>query len=251
MPKSPDSEGVPRLMTVTEIAEEHGVSRQTVHSYRRRGAFPKPVEGEGSTRPRFRADEVAAFFAANPPRPGKRTDLATQDEGVSVESTRPAVPPNEALEAAREFVQWLRAQLNEDERIARAADDSLGQVNLDWVYQPDDDLGGKVVSARGTDLILNVGAGLAAHVTEHDPRRVLREVAAKRQIVDLYAAAVEERVVLRDRMRQVIDADPDEFGRLHQQETELIRVAQQLTPVVRLLGLPYGDRPGYREDWRP
>ncbi|MGW3191618.1 helix-turn-helix transcriptional regulator [Streptomyces ardesiacus] len=62
-------------MTTTEIAAEHGVTRQTVHSHRKRGVFPKPVEGEGSTRPRFRADEVAAFFAANPPTPGKRTDL--------------------------------------------------------------------------------------------------------------------------------------------------------------------------------
>jgi predicted DNA-binding transcriptional regulator AlpA len=74
-------------MTVSEIALEHGVSRQTVHSYRTRGSFPKPVEGEGSTRPRFRADEVAAWFAANPPRPGKRTDLATRDEGAAMWST--------------------------------------------------------------------------------------------------------------------------------------------------------------------
>ena len=95
MPKSPDSEGGPRLMTVSEIALEHGVSRQTVHSYRTRGSFPKPVEGEGSTRPRFRADQVAAWFAANPPRPGKRTDLATDDEGAPVtspEQPQPDVP---------------------------------------------------------------------------------------------------------------------------------------------------------------
>lgn len=68
-------------MTTTEIAEEHGVSRQTVHAHRKRGIFPKPVEGQGSTRPRFRADEVAAFFAANPPTPGKRTDLPVKQQG--------------------------------------------------------------------------------------------------------------------------------------------------------------------------
>lgn len=68
-------------MTVTEIAAEHGVTRQTVHTHRKRGVFPKPVEGEGSTRPRFRADEVAAFFAANPPTPGKRTDLPAKQQG--------------------------------------------------------------------------------------------------------------------------------------------------------------------------
>ncbi|MET9138877.1 helix-turn-helix transcriptional regulator [Streptomyces parvulus] len=69
------------MLTTTEIAAEHGVTRQTVHSHRKRGVFPKPVKGEGSTRPRFRADEVAAFFAANPPTPGKRTDLPAKQQG--------------------------------------------------------------------------------------------------------------------------------------------------------------------------
>lgn len=68
-------------MTTMEIAAEHGVSRQTVHAHRKKGVFPQPVEGAGSTRPRFRADEVAAFFAANPPAPGKRTDLPAKQQG--------------------------------------------------------------------------------------------------------------------------------------------------------------------------
>lgn len=88
MPKSPETEGSPRLMTVKEIAEEHEVSRVSIHTYRRRGTFPQPVEGEGSTRLRFRADEVAAFFAANPKQPGKRTDLApAPDQGEPVTTT--------------------------------------------------------------------------------------------------------------------------------------------------------------------
>lgn len=118
MPKSPDSEGVPRLMTVSEIAEEHGVSRQSVHSYRTRGTFPKPVEGEGSTRPRFREDEVAAWFAANPPRPGKRTDLATRDEGESMWSTdEQAAAPG--VRISREDQDRLQETIKED--VVRAA----------------------------------------------------------------------------------------------------------------------------------
>jgi len=101
VPKSPDSEGGPRLMTVSEIALEHGVSRQSVHSYRTRGSFPKPVEGEGSTRPRFRADEVAVWFAANPPRPGKRTDLATPDEGAPMPITKQAEVDSLEVEDSR------------------------------------------------------------------------------------------------------------------------------------------------------
>lgn len=68
------------MMTVKEIAEEHDVSRVSIHTYRRRGVFPQPVEGEGTTRLRFRADEVAAFFVANPKQPGKRTDRTPQSQ---------------------------------------------------------------------------------------------------------------------------------------------------------------------------
>lgn len=74
-------------MTTTEIAAEHGVSRQSIHAYRRTGAFPQPVEGEGSTRPRFRADEVAAFFAANPKQPGKKRSSPPKQQGESVTTT--------------------------------------------------------------------------------------------------------------------------------------------------------------------
>jgi len=89
VPKNPESEGSPRLMTVKEIAEEHDVSRVSIHTYRRRGVFPQPVEGEGTTRLRFRSDEVAAFFAANPKQPGKRTDRTPkpQQQGDSVTTT--------------------------------------------------------------------------------------------------------------------------------------------------------------------
>ncbi|MFJ3021461.1 helix-turn-helix transcriptional regulator [Streptomyces tendae] len=103
-------------MTTTEIAAEHGVTRQTVHAHRKRGVFPKPVEGEGSTRPRFRADEVAAFFAANPPSPGKRTDLTPREGDVDMWSpAEPAVGP--AL--SPETQQKLQALIEQD--AARAA----------------------------------------------------------------------------------------------------------------------------------
>lgn len=90
MPINPECEGSPRLITVTEIAEEYGVSRATVHNYRRGGTFPRPapVEGTEKTKLRFRADEVAAWFKANPKRQGKRTDLATKkSQGVPVTTT--------------------------------------------------------------------------------------------------------------------------------------------------------------------
>lgn len=84
MPKNPEREGSPRLMSISEIAAEYGVSRTSVHNYRRGGTFPRPapVDGMEKTKLRFRADEVAAWFQANPKQQGKRTDLApSQQQG--------------------------------------------------------------------------------------------------------------------------------------------------------------------------
>lgn len=99
-------------MTTMEIAAEHGVSRQSIHTYRRTGAFPQPVEGEGSTRPRFRADEVAAFFAANPKQPGKkRTDPATAEQQGDPVTTTDA--PREWRLTRETLDLFVRALVNE------------------------------------------------------------------------------------------------------------------------------------------
>jgi predicted DNA-binding transcriptional regulator AlpA len=82
VPNSPEREGSPRLITIKQIAEEHGVSRSSVHTYRRSATFPQPVLVEGSTKIQYRADEVAAWFESNPPQQGKRTDLGRPDEGA-------------------------------------------------------------------------------------------------------------------------------------------------------------------------
>lgn len=64
-------------MTITEICAEHGVSRQTLHSLRAdpNSGFPAGVIERGTTRPKYPRGLVAAYFEANPLRPGRRTDL--------------------------------------------------------------------------------------------------------------------------------------------------------------------------------
>lgn len=118
-----------------------------------------------------------------------------------------------------DLVQWLRAQLDEDERTARAADEGPWQgKHLGRHDQAAVDTG-----ARG-GLIQLDGPRAAAngtHIVVHDPARVLREIDAKRRIVDRYAW-------LRDH--------GDTGGTAW---------------VLPLLALPYADRPGYREAWRP
>lgn len=131
MPKNPETEGSPRLMTVKEIAEEHDVSRVSIHTYRRRGVFPQPVEGEGTTRLRFRSDEVAAFFAANPKQPGKRTDRTPkpQQQGDPVTARQNLYAfamrgkeqsPNNSEEASARINDFRAASLGEAVEALRA-----------------------------------------------------------------------------------------------------------------------------------
>jgi predicted DNA-binding transcriptional regulator AlpA len=99
-------------MTISEIAAHYGVSRSTVHTYRRGGTFPQPapVEGTEKTKLRFRADEVAAWFAANPKQQGKRTDLATkrqqQGEPTVIEGQMGTQPLNGADARAILGIVW-------------------------------------------------------------------------------------------------------------------------------------------------
>lgn len=90
MPKNPEREGSPRLISIKQIAEEHGVSRSSVHTYRRSATFPQPAPVEGSTRIQYRADEVAAWFEANPPQQGKkRTPSPQPQQGEAMATPAP------------------------------------------------------------------------------------------------------------------------------------------------------------------
>lgn len=87
MPENPESEGS-RLITLKQIEQEHGVSRSALHTYRLSSTFPQPVPVEGSTKTLFQADEVAAWFQANPKQQGKKRDrFLSQPQGDPVTTT--------------------------------------------------------------------------------------------------------------------------------------------------------------------
>ncbi|MGW1595264.1 DUF6221 family protein [Streptomyces sp. NPDC002343] len=107
-----------------------------------------------------------------------------------------------------QLVRWLDEQFNVDERIARAAC---------WDEQSD------VWTARPPQ-------------EPWDPARVLREIDAKRRIVELHGPADTEYAdgpvcTTCDDLRGVEPAYP--------------------CRTLRLLLLPYADRPGYSDEWRP
>lgn len=162
-----------------------------------------------------------------------------------------------------DLVQWIKAQLDEDERIARAAtagpwrahDTHLGQYGH----------AATILSGDGNDIDLrawlpsmsnepwdekrNVWAD-AAHIAAHDPARVLREVETVRRIVGLHVITV-EKADLPPFDSYTGERNPDEYnvtcaicGWVSDEPTSAC-----LT--LRLLALPYADRDSYRPEWAP
>lgn len=78
VPQEPKEKEVRELLSISEIADRFDVSRQTVHNLRRKGVFPAPEPVENSTRVRWDAAVVRAFFEANPKQPGKKIELRIQ-----------------------------------------------------------------------------------------------------------------------------------------------------------------------------
>jgi hypothetical protein len=117
-----------------------------------------------------------------------------------------------------DLVTWLRAQLDDDERVTR-------QV----IAEP----GGFYIEAETEDVnVMTVGA----YVYRWTPKRILAEVDAKRRTVERHA--------------------PEDDG-LHSVYCKWCSTPQcgayEPWPCPDLLGTaaPFADRPGYREEWRP
>jgi hypothetical protein len=129
------------------------------------------------------------------------------------------------------LVEWLRAQLDEDEQAARRAGDSFRQVGETGVIVATE-------GDRAEECASANWAGIAEHIVRHDPARVLREIDAKRRIL-AECAYWHGKLA-----KEAVDPSPMPFPALGE-------VLDAVTPILRALALPYADRPGYREEWRP
>ncbi|MEU9670372.1 DUF6221 family protein [Streptomyces bobili] len=122
-----------------------------------------------------------------------------------------------------DLVQWLRAQLDEDERIARAAEG-------DPVFDGTGIVVERNLAPGFPDRVAGLISPVATHIARHDPARVLREIDAKRQALDHY----------------------EECARAGKGGVAAYRMAAGAVAMqIAIMALPYADRPGYREEWRP
>lgn len=126
---------------------------------------------------------------------------------------------------SEDLVQFLRARLDEDERMARLALDQTGD-NWRAYYK-------QIVATNprfGEDPADATTSEVADHIARHDPTRVHAEVEAKRRIVALHCDAR--------------GGDPSCSSLDYPEKAEDCET-------LRLLALPYADHPDYRPEWRP
>lgn len=127
-----------------------------------------------------------------------------------------------------DLVKWLGEQLDEDERVATAA----SVRSSEWIVNGAWSLEGEQHTVVGDEDAFCHSYN-AAHIAAHDPARVLREIDAKRQLLDWY----EQRATIDSR-----GEDPDDYENV---------TGSTLETVMQTLAAVYADRPGYREEWRP
>jgi hypothetical protein len=145
------------------------------------------------------------------------------------------------------LVEFLRARLDEDEAVARAA--SQGPANWHTGLGNDDWTRDRMLFDRdGNPMWDNEGSqglsmpeGVAPHVARHDPARVLADVAAKRAIVDEHA---------------LLDPppEPDDDWPLVCRRCEDRRRHDAMRwpcPTLRRLAAVYADHPDYDQGWAP
>jgi hypothetical protein len=143
-----------------------------------------------------------------------------------------------------DLITFLRQQLDEDERVARAADPGP------WAVIPCESETAAIGHTSGPHPMPCVvhrdeyGDGIkvadAEHIARWDPARVLAEVEVKRCILD---------EILRYEAK--IDS---EWGCCHSAEAiaagQCPETKPSDIPAIRLLAQPYAGRDGWREEWR-
>lgn len=146
-----------------------------------------------------------------------------------------------------DLVTWLRAQLDEDERVARGAIDPKHRG--DWAWRKD-----SRSTVRERDGVPigpeSRGVEIGPHIARWNPARVLREVESKRQILDQHP--------------RELGVAYEACGRCHSEgNIEVLWDGEEETvehtntempwpcPTVRHLAAVYADRPEYQEEWKP
>lgn len=157
---------------------------------------------------------------------------------------------------------WLTAQLDEDERIALKSVEQA-MVNLagadadsvaDWhvVERP---ATGTFVATRDqwdrvTEIVPTYGGAHSEHIAEHDPARVLREIAVGRELLAEYERLLRAHAAHKAeaaRMAEVGDDDPTRIAALRREADYLPAMLHVMERWAKQKAAVYAQREGYAE----
>jgi hypothetical protein len=158
-----------------------------------------------------------------------------------------------------DIAEFLTAQLDEDEAIARAAtpapwrsavsSDGRSRVLGGPHVRPGQTSDNRIVCRDGVypadwpTEIVNSKVD-AVHIARHDPARVLREVAVKRRVLARHRLATDEDLGWSSYVGACFGCGT--YGEFADARTPDVNDC----PELRDLAAPYGDRPGYKPAWR-
>jgi hypothetical protein len=170
-----------------------------------------------------------------------------------------------------ELVNFLRACFAEDRAVALAAtpgpwrwdgDREMDEADLWGPPEGSDRYAHPVITATGmhTEGYIVVTESNAAHIARWDPAHVISECDAKLLIVDAESRGrrLKDSVTAATSLAEWVDvtwvdeSNQTQEERIRQAEfTERFTEPSPPSKTLKLLALPYADRPGYREEWRP
>jgi len=159
-----------------------------------------------------------------------------------------------------DLVQWLTAQLDEDERIARATVWDGSGNKLDWEL-----IASATIDVGGDEFYVG-DRTIANHMMAWEPARVLREIEIDRGMLAEYerllrawaAHQTAAHALAADIEQEERTGEPKGDGLSDVRQRALRREADYLPAMLRVLerwakgkATVYADRPGYQEEWRP
>lgn len=158
------------------------------------------------------------------------------------------------------ITEFLAARLDEDAQAARAATEGP------WRHNPDKHhhLRGTPVFEEavfagpvGQDATCVAGTGEtddpqsmrdADHIARHDPEQVLRDVAAKRSVIDAYLRDKAHNEALNLNYGAWVNNNPEPYPEVQGGEKKTV---PGLEMALRLVAAAYADHPDYLAEWRP
>jgi hypothetical protein len=147
-----------------------------------------------------------------------------------------------------ELLAFLRAQLDEDERVAR---ETAGHGSTTWkagLHR----WRGRIEADDAALIVRDVDLVDAEHIARWDPARVLAEVEAKRRVLDLHnpqPTGYVDGVYTHGETGQLQCEHCAEQCHSGSGMSRDMPDAPWPCPTVRLLAQPYAGRPGWREEW--